>query len=107
MLKKPFGKDFRFLRFSIHLFFLSVFFELKLFHQLATESDFIICLQFNRREPKMYTLFSLYARDAVRLAEHTDHCLGMQVLLCTGQTSGASTFLPLLVTENPLDSSSS
>ena len=71
MLKNPFGKDFSFLRFPVCLFFLSVFFELKVFHQLATESDFIICLQFNRREPKMYTLFSLYAQDAGRLAEHS------------------------------------
>lgn len=55
---------------SIFSFFL-FFFELKLFHQLATESDFIICFQFNRREPQMYTLFSLYAQDAVRLAEHS------------------------------------
>ena len=54
----------------LFFFFFPFFFELKLSHQLATEFDFIIYLQFNRREQKMCTIFFLYAQNIVRLADH-------------------------------------
>lgn len=59
--QKPFGKDFSFLRFSIHLFFLSVFFELKLFHQVSHRVWFYNLLSVQQEGTKdVHTLFPLY-----------------------------------------------
>lgn len=57
------------MRFPIQVFFLFLS-ELKWFLQWTTEFDFIICLQFNKREQRTCTIFSLYAQDAARIAEY-------------------------------------